>query len=161
MWNLTGSQCNRFRIGVERLKRGAWVTTLAGQFWTRCNLAISFSCILWNSYNNLTWYWPVPLQFAWQALRTDFFKFDVNHGCDRSMPYLFVIYVFGNSSYCRILHQDFWLMQMDLCLELELSMINYLGFFLAEVLLGLSFSLDPFIQATRPLHNVSNSREIP
>ena len=36
-------------------------------------------------------------------------------------------------SVCRILHQDFWLMQMDLCLGLELSMGNYLRFFIAEV----------------------------
>ena len=49
MRNLTGTQCNRFRIGMERLSRGALVTTLARQFWTRCNLAISFSGILWNS----------------------------------------------------------------------------------------------------------------
>ena len=30
--NLTGSRCNRFRIGTERLNRGALVTTLARQF---------------------------------------------------------------------------------------------------------------------------------
>ena len=30
-------------------------------------------------------------------------------------------------------YYDFWLMQMDLCLDLELSMGNYLRFFLAEV----------------------------
>ena len=41
--------------------------------------------------------------------------------------------VFGNSGYCQILHQDCWLMQMDLCLDLELSMENYARFFLAEV----------------------------
>ena len=45
----------------------------------------------------------------------------------------FDIYLFINQGYCRILHQDFWLMQMDLCLDLELSMGNYLRFFLAEV----------------------------
>ena len=49
MRNLTESQCNRFRIGMERLDRGALVTTLARQFWTRCNLAISFYGILWKS----------------------------------------------------------------------------------------------------------------
>ena len=43
------------------------------------------------------------------------------------------ICVFANSSYCRILIQDFWLMQMDLCLDLELSMGHYLRIFLAEV----------------------------
>ena len=37
MRNLTGSQCNRFRIGTEQLNRGAFVTTLAIQFWTHCN----------------------------------------------------------------------------------------------------------------------------
>ena len=41
--------------------------------------------------------------------------------------------VFGNSCYCQILHQDLWLMQMDLCLDLELSMGNYANFFPAEV----------------------------
>ena len=30
--NLTGSQCNRFTIGTEQLKRGDLVTTLARQF---------------------------------------------------------------------------------------------------------------------------------
>ena len=34
---------------------------------------------------------------------------------------------------CRILHQHFWLIQMDLCLDLELGMGNYLRIFLAEV----------------------------
>ena len=33
----------------------------------------------------------------------------------------------------RILHQDFWMMQMDLCIDLELSMGNYLGIFIAEL----------------------------
>ena len=42
MRNFTGSQWYRFRIGVERLKRGALVTTLT----MRCNLAISSSGIL-------------------------------------------------------------------------------------------------------------------
>ena len=46
MRNLTGNQCNRFRIGMERLERGALVTTLARQFWMCCNLAISFPGIL-------------------------------------------------------------------------------------------------------------------
>ena len=45
----------------------------------------------------------------------------------------FGICLFGNPGHCQILHQDFWLMQMDLCLDLELSMGNYLRFFLAEV----------------------------
>ena len=45
----------------------------------------------------------------------------------------FEICLLGNPGYCRILHQGFWLMQMDLCLDLELSMRNYLGIFLAEV----------------------------
>ena len=49
MRNLTGSQCNRLRIGRERLNRGALVTTLSRQFWTPCNLAICFSGILWKS----------------------------------------------------------------------------------------------------------------
>ena len=48
------------------------------------------------------------------------------------MPYLFGICVFENLSYCRILHQHFWLMQMHLYLDLELGMGNYLGIFLAE-----------------------------
>ena len=49
MRNLTGSQYNRFRIGTERLNRGALVTTFGKQFWTHCNLAISFSGILWKT----------------------------------------------------------------------------------------------------------------
>ena len=32
MRNLTGSQCDSFRIGTEQLKRGVLVTTLARQF---------------------------------------------------------------------------------------------------------------------------------
>ena len=74
----------------------------------------------------------MPPQFAWQDLRTDFFEFDAGHGYDRSMPYMFGICVFENSTYCQILHQDFWLMQMDLFLDLELSMGNYLRIVLAE-----------------------------
>ena len=73
---------------------------------------------------------------------------------------MFGICVFGNSSYCLILHQDFWLMQMDLCLELGMG--NYLGFFLVEVwsLLELRFSLDPAKKANTALHNVATSQEI-
>ena len=52
---------------------------------------------------------------------------------NRSMPYIFWICVFRNSGHCRILHQHFWLMQMDLCLDLELSMTNFIRIFLAEV----------------------------
>ena len=44
----------------------------------------------------------------------------------------FEICLFGNPGYCRILQQDFWLMQMHLCLDLKLSMGNYLRSFLAE-----------------------------
>ena len=39
---------------------------------------------------------------------------------------MFGICVLRNSAYCQILHQSFWLMQMDLCLHLDLSMGNYL-----------------------------------
>ena len=91
-----------------------------------------------------------PRKPPWQDLRTDFFEFDAHHGYDKSMPYMFGICVFENSSYCRVLQQDFWLMQMDFCLDLELSIGNYLRIFVGEVLSqweGLSFSLDPFIQA--------------
>ena len=42
---------------------------------------------------------------------------------------LLEIFLFGNPGYCRILHQDSWLMQMDLCFDLELSIGNYLSFF--------------------------------
>ena len=59
MRNLTGSQCNRCRIRTEWLKRGP--TTLARQFWTRCNLVCLAYCEK-VSYHNLTGYWPVPLQ---------------------------------------------------------------------------------------------------
>ena len=43
----------------------------------------------------------------------------------------FEICLLGNPGYCRILHQDFWLMQIDLGLDLELGIGNYLGFFVA------------------------------
>ena len=52
--NLTGTHCKCFRIGTKRLKGEALVTTLARQFWTRCNLAIFFSGMLW----------PLPLFFC-------------------------------------------------------------------------------------------------
>ena len=65
---------------------------------------------------------------------------------------MFAICVFGNSSYCPILHQDFWLMQIDLCLDLEVSMGNYLRFFL----LGLNFSLEPVIQADTAITQCCN-----
>ena len=80
----------------------------------------------------------MPLQLAWKDLRTDFFEFDVGHGYDRSMPYMFrifffeICFFFGNPGYCGIL-QDFQLMQMDVCLDLDLSMGNYLRIFLTEV----------------------------
>ena len=70
---------------------------------------------------------------CWQDLRTDFYELDAGHDYDRSMPHMFGICVFRNSGYCRILHQDFWLMLMDLCLHLELSMENYASIFLADV----------------------------
>ena len=38
---------------------------------------------------------------------------------------MFRICDFRNSDYCQILHHDFWMMQMDLCPDLELSMGNY------------------------------------
>ena len=56
-------------------------------------------------------------------------------------------------------------MQMDLCLDLELSMEKYFWFFLAEVLapigrksvlLGLSFSLDPVIQVDTVITQCGN-----
>ena len=91
----------------------------------------------------------MQLRFPWQDLRIDFFEFDANHGYDR-LRFIYLLlqciiidmieacptclgYVFGNSSYCRILHQDFCLMQMDLYPDLEVSMGNYLRIFLAEV----------------------------
>ena len=45
----------------------------------------------------------------------------------------FEICIFGNPGYCGILPQDFWLMQMDLCPDLELGMGKYLRFFLAQL----------------------------
>ena len=44
------------------------------------------------------------------------------------------ICVFGNSGYWQILHRSFWLMQMDLCFDPELSMGNYLRIVLVEVI---------------------------
>ena len=43
-------------------------------------------------HNNLTCYWPVPLQFAWKDLRTVIFELAAGHWYDRSMPYMFGIY---------------------------------------------------------------------
>ena len=53
---------------------------------------------------------------------------------------------------------------MDLCLELEVSMVNYSRIFSLKfvpnekksVLLGLSFSLDPVIQADTPIKQCCN-----
>ena len=98
--------------------------------------------------NNLTCYWPVPLLFVWQDLGINFFEFDAGHWYDRSMPYMFEICVFENSSYCRILHQDFWLMQMDLWSLVPMRR-NY-------VLLGLSFSSDPVIKADTAITQCCN-----
>ena len=64
---------------------------------------------------------------------------------------MFGICVFGDSGYCQILRQDFLLMQMNLCPDLELSMGNYSRIRRNSVLLGLSFSLDPVIQADTPI----------
>ena len=55
-------------------------------------------------------------------------------------------------------------MQMDLCLDLELGMGNYLGIFFSlkfgpnekSVLLGLSFSLDPVIHADTAITQCCN-----
>ena len=71
MRNLTGSHCNRFRIGKEQLTRG-------GLGYHSCkavmNALLSWDIFFWHifekvSRNNLTCYWPVPLQFAWKDLR--------------------------------------------------------------------------------------------
>ena len=45
----TGSQCRDFRSGLEGVKRGDLVTTLAKQFWTRCSFVIFLIAILWKS----------------------------------------------------------------------------------------------------------------
>ena len=44
--NLNESQCNDFNRRIERLKLGAFVTTLAKQFWTRklCRSLARISC---------------------------------------------------------------------------------------------------------------------
>ena len=55
-----------------------------------------------------------------------FFKFDAGHVYDRSMTYMFEINVFGNAGYCQILHQVCWLMQMQLYIDPELGIGNYL-----------------------------------
>ena len=51
--------------------------------------------------------------------------------CPTCLGYVFFFkYIFfRNPGYCRILHRDFWLMQMDLCLDLKLGMGNYLRIF--------------------------------
>ena len=93
-----------------------------------------------------------------------FFEFDAGHGYDRSTRYMFGICVFWNSGYWQI-HQDFWLMQMDLCPGLKLSMKNYaristrrslVPIRITYVLLGLSFSLDPVIQADTHIKRCCN-----
>ena len=74
----------------------------------------------------------MPVQFVWQDLKTDFSEFDACHGYDRSMSHMFGICVLGNSGYCQILHHDFWLVQIALCLDLELSVGNYVRIFPAD-----------------------------
>ena len=78
----------------------------------------------------------MPLQFAWQDLRTDFFEFDAGYGYDRIMPYMFGIYLYVFSviqATVEYYTNIFGLMQTDWCLALELTMGNYLRIFLAEV----------------------------
>ena len=69
------------------------------------------------------------------------------------MKYMFPICVFENSGYCRIEaivpHQDFWLLQIDLCPDLKLSMGNYLRIILPglgpnenKLCLGLNYCQD-------------------
>ena len=141
MRNLTGSQCNRFRIGTERLNRGALVTILARQFWTHCNLAISFSGILWN------------------------FEFDAGHGYDRSMPYMFGICVFwkfrllSNSTPRFLADVDgfvSWLRSKHGKLFKNFSRWSLVPIRRNSVLPGLSFSLDPVIQADTPIKQCCN-----
>ena len=71
----------------------------------------------------------MPLQFAWQDITADFSEFDAGQGYDRNMPYMCGICVFLSSGYCRILHQDVWPIEMDLCLDLELGTGNYVRAF--------------------------------
>ena len=75
----------------------------------------------------------MPLQFAWEDLKTNFSEVDAGQGYDKSMPYICVQQFFEIQANVEYYTQDFWLMQMDLCLDLELSMQNYLRIFLAEV----------------------------
>ena len=46
MRDMTGSQCNRLKIGTERVTCGDLIVTLTRQLSTRCNLAKSFTDIL-------------------------------------------------------------------------------------------------------------------
>ena len=114
MRNLTGSQCNRFRIGVERLKRGALVTTLARQFLVYCK-KVSYNnriCLLLTSATVFCLARSKDRFFSNSTQITDMIEV-----CPTCLGYMFPEI------------QAFWLMQMDLCLDLELSMGNYLGFF--------------------------------
>ena len=104
LMELTGSQCNRFQIGTERLNR----ETLGDSSKAVLN-ALRYPFLAYcEKVSYLTYYGRVPQQFAWQDLRTDFFEYHTGHGHDRSMPLdMFGTCVFGNSGYCRILHQHF------------------------------------------------------
>ena len=94
MRNLTGSHCNRFKIGTEQLKRGGLLLPLLQGSSERFVILryLFLAYIAKVSHNNLICYRPVPLQFAWKDLSTVIFEFDAGHGCDRSMPYMFGIY---------------------------------------------------------------------
>ena len=60
---------------------------------------------------------------------------DMIEACHTCVGYVFFeIFLFGNPGCCRILYQEFWLIQMDLRHDLELSIGNYFKKILAEVL---------------------------
>ena len=75
----------------------------------------------------------MPLQFAWQDLRTDIFNSTQVMDIIEARPTC-LGYVFSKiQATVEYYTQNFWLMQIDLCLELELGMGNYLRISLAEV----------------------------
>ena len=118
------------------------------------------------SYNNLTYYWRVPLQFAWQDLRTDFFEFDAGHEYDRSMPYMFGICVFRLFFRLQSNSAPRFLADVDGLVSWPRSkhgklFNNFSRWSLVPIrrnsyLLGLSFSLDPVIQADIPIKQCCN-----
>ena len=162
------------QIMFQRMWRDEYLFYCSVSYIIRTDIELSvilyISCVDWLSRIAMIDVYVTLTPNSWQVwgyphISGQNKKMLLQYGYDRSMPYMFEICVFGNSGYCRIPHQDFWLMQTDLCLGLELSMGNYAKFFsrwsLVPIrinygLLGLGFSIDPVVQADTPIKQCCN-----